>query len=75
MPRSGSRTDRALAQGSPIVTGPGSRTSRRSTSAYYYPSKGSHVCAHTARFGASIDLCCPDAGSALCSLLDTSGKP
>ena len=43
--------------------------------AYYYPSNGSRVCAHTDRFGAGFDLCCPDAGTALCSLLDTSSKP
>ena len=43
--------------------------------AYYYPSNGSHVCAHTDRFGAGLDLCCPDAGSGLCSLLDPSTKP
>jgi hypothetical protein len=30
--------------------------------AYYYPSKGSHVCVHTDRFG-GFDICCPDAGS------------
>jgi len=43
--------------------------------AYYYPSNGSHVCAHTDRFGAGLDLCCPDAGASLCSLLDTGSKP
>jgi hypothetical protein len=33
--------------------------------AYYYPSKGAHVCVHTEQFG-GIDLCCPDAGPDLC---------
>jgi len=37
--------------------------------AYYYPSSGSHVCVHTDQIG-SIDLCCPEAGTQLCSLLD-----
>lgn len=37
--------------------------------AYYYPSKGSHVCVHTKMFGGvSIDACCPDAGPA-CDML------
>jgi hypothetical protein len=30
--------------------------------AYYYPSKGSHVCFHTTRVG-DLNICCPDAGS------------
>jgi hypothetical protein len=34
--------------------------------AYYYPSKGSKVCAHTGQLG-GLDICCP--GSALCSQL------
>lgn len=34
--------------------------------AYYYPSKGAFVCAHTDQFG-SFDVCCP--GSPLCSQL------
>jgi hypothetical protein len=34
--------------------------------AYYYPSKGAFVCAHTDQFG-SIDICCP--GNPLCSKL------
>jgi hypothetical protein len=34
--------------------------------AYYYPSHGAHVCAHTEQFG-SINLCCPESG--LCSML------
>jgi copper type II ascorbate-dependent monooxygenase-like protein len=34
--------------------------------AYYYPSKGAYVCAHTDQFG-SIDICCP--GNPLCSKL------
>jgi Copper type II ascorbate-dependent monooxygenase, C-terminal domain len=33
--------------------------------AYYYPSKGSHVCIHTTRFG-GIDVCCPEAGPTVC---------
>jgi hypothetical protein len=31
--------------------------------AYYYPSKGSHVCVHTNYMGLNLDLCCPEAGS------------
>lgn len=34
--------------------------------AYYYPSKGSHVCFHTNNFG-NVDICCPDAGPQLCN--------
>lgn len=34
--------------------------------AYYYPSKGAFVCAHTDQFG-GFDICCP--GSALCNKL------
>ncbi len=34
--------------------------------AYYYPSKGARVCAHTDQQG-GIDICCP--GDALCALL------
>ncbi len=30
--------------------------------AYYYPSKGSHVCVNTNFPGVNIDVCCPDAG-------------
>jgi hypothetical protein len=41
--------------------------------AYYYPSNGSHVCAHTDYRGLGLDLCCPDAGSTLCDLIN-SGK-
>jgi hypothetical protein len=37
--------------------------------AYYYPSKGSHVCVHTQQFG-GIDLCCPDAGPQVCDRLN-----
>jgi hypothetical protein len=37
--------------------------------AYYYPSKGSHVCVHTNMLG-GIDLCCPDAGEALCNMIN-----
>ena len=36
--------------------------------AYYYPSKGAHVCIHTDQF-AGVDICCPDAGAQLCSML------
>ena len=36
--------------------------------AYYYPSKGAHVCFHTQRFG-GVDLCCPDAGATLCNMV------
>ena len=38
--------------------------------AYYYPSNGAHVCAHATYKGFGVDLCCPDAGPQLCSLLD-----
>ncbi|MEJ7603718.1 MAG: hypothetical protein WKG01_37870, partial [Kofleriaceae bacterium] len=34
--------------------------------AYYYPSKGSHVCFHSNNFG-NLDICCPDAGPTLCN--------
>jgi hypothetical protein len=37
--------------------------------AYYYPSKGSHVCFHTTQFNGGIDVCCPDAGAQICSML------
>jgi hypothetical protein len=43
--------------------------------AYYYPSNGSHVCVHTNYLGAGIDLCCPEAGEALCSLVNAGGTP
>ncbi len=36
--------------------------------AYYYPSKGSHVCVNTNYPGFNIDICCPDAGAA-CDML------
>jgi hypothetical protein len=42
--------------------------------AYYYPSNGSHVCVHTDRFGAGLDLCCPEAGPALCDLVTSGGN-
>jgi hypothetical protein len=42
--------------------------------AYYYPSKGAHVCAHATYRGLGLDLCCPDAGPQLCSLIDSIGK-
>jgi hypothetical protein len=38
--------------------------------AYYYPSSGSHVCAHTNYRSLNLDLCCPEAGAALCGLLN-----
>jgi len=37
--------------------------------AYYYPSSGSHLCAHTNYRGLNIDMCCPEAGAQLCDLL------
>jgi hypothetical protein len=37
--------------------------------AYYYPSKGSHVCVNTNFPGTNIDICCPDAGEALCNMI------
>jgi hypothetical protein len=45
--------------------------------AYYYPNKGSKVCAHTERFGAPLNLCCPGVGSdTICQqLLGALGKP
>ncbi len=36
--------------------------------AYYYPSKGAHVCIHTSMVG-GVDICCPDAGATLCGML------
>jgi hypothetical protein len=36
--------------------------------AYYYPNKGARVCVHTEQYGGQ-DLCCPDAGQAICSKL------
>jgi len=36
--------------------------------AYYYPSKGSHVCVNTSYLGLNLDVCCPDAG-APCDML------
>ena len=36
--------------------------------AYYYPSKGSHVCVHTTRYG-GVDVCCPDAGPTICNMI------
>ena len=35
--------------------------------AYYYPSKGAYVCAHTDQYPGGIDICCP--GNQLCSKL------
>jgi hypothetical protein len=37
--------------------------------AYYYPSKGSHVCVHTVQFG-GLDICCPDAGATICNMIN-----
>lgn len=37
--------------------------------AYYYPSKGSHVCVHSNFMGFELDLCCPDAAD-LCQMLE-----
>ncbi|TMQ06030.1 MAG: hypothetical protein E6J91_39040 [Deltaproteobacteria bacterium] len=37
--------------------------------AYYYPSHGSHVCAHATFRGIGVDLCCPEAGATLCDLI------
>jgi copper type II ascorbate-dependent monooxygenase-like protein len=39
--------------------------------AYYYPSNGAHVCAHTNYHNLDVNLCCPEAGPQLCGLLDT----
>ncbi|MBP9207368.1 MAG: hypothetical protein KBG28_25585 [Kofleriaceae bacterium] len=36
--------------------------------AYYYPSRGAKVCAHSDQFG-GVNICCPDAGAAICSRL------
>ena len=38
--------------------------------AYYYPSKGAHVCVHTSQYG-GVDICCPEAGPTLCGRLST----
>ena len=38
--------------------------------AYYFPSKGSHVCVHSDSYG-NVDICCPDAGPTLCNRLNT----
>jgi hypothetical protein len=37
--------------------------------AYYYPSKGSHVCVRTQMFG-GLDICCPDAGATICNMIN-----
>jgi hypothetical protein len=42
--------------------------------AYYYPSNGSHVCAHATFRGVGFDLCCPEAGATLCNLINTGGR-
>ena len=41
--------------------------------AYYYPSVGAHVCFHTDQFAGGIDLCCPEAGAQICSMLSGLG--
>jgi hypothetical protein len=38
--------------------------------AYYYPSQGAHVCVHTNFRGLNLDICCPDAGAALCNMIN-----
>lgn len=35
--------------------------------AYYYPSKGAYVCAHTDQFAGGYDLCCP--GNPFCDMI------
>lgn len=37
--------------------------------AYYYPSRGAHVCVHATYNGTEVDICCPDAG-AVCQQLE-----
>lgn len=37
--------------------------------AYYYPSNGAHVCVHTNQSNLNLNLCCPDAGAAVCDRL------
>jgi len=37
--------------------------------AYYYPSRGAHVCIHTDQKNLNLNVCCPDAGDAVCSRL------
>ena len=37
--------------------------------AYYYPSKGAHVCIRTQMFG-GVDICCPDAGPTICNMVN-----
>jgi hypothetical protein len=41
--------------------------------AYYYPSRGSHVCIHTVYTGFSLDLCCPEAGPDICDFENLPG--
>lgn len=36
--------------------------------AYYYPSKGAHVCVRTEQLG-GLDICCPDAGATICNMI------
>jgi hypothetical protein len=43
--------------------------------AYYYPSNGSHVCVHSTFRGANLDVCCPDAGTQLCDLINSGMFP
>jgi Copper type II ascorbate-dependent monooxygenase, C-terminal domain len=39
--------------------------------AYYYPSRGAKICAHTDQFQGGIDVCCPSEKDAvICSLID-----
>ena len=40
--------------------------------AYYYPSVGAHVCFHTDQIAGGIDLCCPEAGTQICSMLSNA---
>jgi hypothetical protein len=42
--------------------------------AYYYPSKGSHVCVHTSQFG-GLDICCPEAGDICNQISDMLEDP
>ena len=40
--------------------------------AYYWPSQGAKVCAHTDQIGGGYDMCCP--GDPLCSVLANAGS-
>lgn len=41
--------------------------------AYYYPSKGSHVCVNVTYQGLKLDVCCPEAGPQICDFENLGG--